>query len=675
MTDGTGKKPSNADGVLPEVEPLVRSEYRHIRSASGYFEPPFHHPVNSTPTAEADTVVQTKNGNAPKAQIEEETMDDHKRSTKSNAKAAYSTCRYFSCLYALVVIVLSAAFPLAEIISLEIRPLFYESFYLYLYGVSLLFLIFAYGFLFQSGRRQKVYLISWARRNTTSSSISRHHDNQEDPYCDFLSDRSHASSSGSFYLRLGAMIFGVGAMLYSVLEFGQYFEIPFGSHCDDILTAITPAARFVFSFAQLYLVFLNSKIRTDRYNVFASFGFMHMFATNISVWLSVLIEETKHQFEISIFEPEKLRPPGIAVADVPEMFFSVKPFASLRANVTAQGNFTQSSRISAVPNKVQHRLQSYLSGIVDSLVNISNEYEASCRSTTTVGSIMQQASPFLYPCIVENSLICAALLYMMWSGLKHRRFKYNSSTDADNKNKHQFSVNCHNATRGLFLGLLMVVMTIMSMVLFFVWIRMTDYYTLAIFQAYVMECILYTTSTLAVCVAFVRINALKYKSHGSSRIDDNLLIISQMGVYVFPVFVLISGHHTIMDNPTKENISALVCAGLEIIQSTLQTLFLLDATRRRPNKQRHVDDKPGREMVTFLLVCNFSFWAVDSLEAWRHQLYPIQIRFYGIWTWTLITHVSMPLLIFYRFHSSVCLSEVWKNAYKIKSPAIKTKEI
>lgn len=30
---------------------------------------------------------------------------------------------------------------------------------------------------------------------------------------------------GSFYLRVGAISFGIGTMVYSGLEFGQYFEL------------------------------------------------------------------------------------------------------------------------------------------------------------------------------------------------------------------------------------------------------------------------------------------------------------------------------------------------------------------------------------------------------------------------------------------------------------------
>lgn len=40
------------------------------------------------------------------------------------------------------------------------------------------------------------------------------------------------------------------------------------------------------------------------------------------------------------------------------------------------------------------------------------------------------------------------------------------------------------------------------------------------------------------------------------------------------------------------------------------------------------------------------------------------MEFYGVWAWTLITHVSVPLLVCYRFQATVCFYEIWKNAYK-----------
>ena len=93
---------------------------------------------------------------------------------------------------------------------------------------------------------------------------------------------------------------------------------------------------------------------------------------------------------------------------------------------------------------------------------------------------------------------------------------------------------------------------------------------------------------------------------------------------------------------------------------------------------RFVDDrdqrkeKPGREVVTFLLICNLAMWAINTKNNHISYMKPcliikvtFQVDFYGgEWIWPIITHMSMPLAIFYRFHSTVCLCEIWSNAYQ-----------
>jgi hypothetical protein len=37
-----------------------------------------------------------------------------------------------------------------------------------------------------------------------------------------------------------------------------------------------------------------------------------------------------------------------------------------------------------------------------------------CRRSDIMGSLVQNASPFLFPCTIEYSLICAAILYVVW---------------------------------------------------------------------------------------------------------------------------------------------------------------------------------------------------------------------------------------------------------------------
>lgn len=35
--------------------------------------------------------------------------------------------------------------------------------------------------------------------------------------------------------------------------------------------------------------------------------------------------------------------------------------------------------------------------------------------------------------------------------------------------------------------------------------------------------------------------------------------------------------------------------------------------------------------------------------------------------WTLLSHMTLPLALFYRFHSSVCLVDIWKGGYEAEA--------
>lgn len=71
-----------------------------------------------------------------------------------------------------------------------------------------------------------------------------------------------AQHYGSFYLRMGAVAFGIGSMIYSGLEFGQYFELEQNTKCHNIMLALTPATRMAFIFIQMYFIFLNNEVRS-----------------------------------------------------------------------------------------------------------------------------------------------------------------------------------------------------------------------------------------------------------------------------------------------------------------------------------------------------------------------------------------------------------------------------
>ena len=118
-------------------------------------------------------------------------------------------------------------------------------------------------------------------------------------------------------------MFGIGSMIYTGIEIGLNVTIYFNNNeCVNIITVIRPGLQILFVFTQMYFVFLNQKVQynaffaeifdvmtklqmnitTFQMNIYkhkmvGRLGLMHMIATNICVWLHVLIEETKHEME------------------------------------------------------------------------------------------------------------------------------------------------------------------------------------------------------------------------------------------------------------------------------------------------------------------------------------------------------------------------------------------
>jgi hypothetical protein len=39
-------------------------------------------------------------------------------------------------------------------------------------------------------------------------------------------------------------------------------------------------------------------------------------------------------------------------------------------------------------------------------------------------------------------------------------------------------------------------------------------------------------------------------------------------------------------------------------------------------------------------------------------------EFFGVVPWAIILNITLPLVVFYRFHSSVCLADIWCAAYE-----------
>lgn len=66
------------------------------------------------------------------------------------------------------------------------------------------------------------------------------------------------SDSSSFYLKMGALSFAIGSMIYACLELGVFAE---NRSCFNTIMGVNPVLFICFIILQLYFIFLNSRVR------------------------------------------------------------------------------------------------------------------------------------------------------------------------------------------------------------------------------------------------------------------------------------------------------------------------------------------------------------------------------------------------------------------------------
>ncbi|CAO1370323.1 unnamed protein product, partial [Diamesa serratosioi] len=444
-----------------------------------------------------------------------------------------------------------------------------------------------------------------------------------------LSMKKRVIRYGSFYLRVGAIAFGIGSMVYSGLEFGQYFELKEDDRCQNFLIALNPAARMLLSILQMQFIFLNTKeLHMTKHKVISRFGLMHMVATNLCEWLYVLVEETKHEID----------------------------------HIGHENHFDSTDFHNASLALHLHKRATSVEIVIE------------CRRTNIMGRLIQNASPFLFPCTIEYSLICAVILFEMWKKIKitsHGSHNNSQHGHHQQKDVHHLSVDCSRAHKGMFTGILVIVMTIISLIMFFVLDKENSYKFSAVLEVTACEIIMYLLTSIAVGAGMYKMRDLKYSKKYQSGIglDCTLLILAQSGVYIYCMFSIMGSYFTRNDEglPNGYGINGLLSEVLSLIQTSFQTIFILNAWWRRTKGAQQNRTKPGREIITFLLIANMAIWFINTLVKNRASFRTTHLNFFGIWAWTIITHVSMPLAIFYRFHSTICLFEIWKTSYKMKS--------
>ncbi|KAL5971735.1 Proton channel OtopLc [Taenia solium] len=145
---------------------------------------------------------------------------------------------------------------------------------------------------------------------------------------------------------------------------------------------------------------------------------------------------------------------------------------------------------------------------------------------------------------------------------------------------------CHRAHKGLFVGLLLFLATLVALALFYIFQRRHSYrHALMLYQ--INYIILFAIGIIAASVALYQIRVLGFRELSEEdAFDDNLLLLGLVAVLFYDLFLLIPA----VDATEEHRKAGAMFVGkaiLEMAQALLQVFLILEASRREAGEMGH----------------------------------------------------------------------------------------
>ncbi|CAL4079786.1 unnamed protein product, partial [Meganyctiphanes norvegica] len=451
---------------------------------------------------------------------------------------------------------------------------------------------------------------------------------------------------GSLYLKIGATVFCFGSLIHQGLNLGQKIlymteSDPHFMGCTCTTDIVMSVLQPVYGFYQLFFIFKYSNLIINRRRTLSRFGLMHCISSSLCFWFYAILQETL----LALFSKKKKDAYG--------------DNATTYAPPSAYGS-------SAYNKALDDDEEDYPVYSGTKIAKTAWSINYGCEKTTDLTKMINLTTPYLYPFTIEFNILIVGLWIILWENIGHtERHTHIPSVEVtyEEDNSKNFTsnliiyVDCHSSNRGLFAGLLMTVATVVSIILFFIFTASEANVEFGRLVNGYSEIILLTAMGFTCLAAFNSVRKLDVNSQHISSVDDILLYMCLPCIFLYAFLSMV---------PSLVNGETLfvMVSILQVTQVILQTALIADGLRRCSNTTYLQHKKPGREVVTFLVVANVAMWLLETFEikseSGNHQKYD----YYGKELWTMLSHMTLPLALFYRFHSSVCLADMWKVSFE-----------
>ncbi|NXN84615.1 OTOP3 protein, partial [Bombycilla garrulus] len=454
------------------------------------------------------------------------------------------------------------------------------------------------------------------------------------------------SHAGAIWIRGSVLLFGSCSIFLNVFQIG-YSTILI--HCKSRVEIVFPSIGIIFICTQAYFLWHHSKDCIQVQHNFTRCGLMLTIATNLTLWLLAVTNDTLHmEIEAELREVE-------------QRFAGKAP--------SAHPHCCNETALCTCPN-------------------------------STICQIFQKGYILLYPFNTEYCLVCCSVLYVMWKNVGRRISDHHIP-----HTKPKFKLQ--GVVFGPLLGTSAVI--IGACVFMIYQIQATSlvpsHQVFVIYYSYyiVLLPLMSVGAVIGTVIHALEKRELDTLKNPTRSLDVVLLMgaaLGQIGMSYFSIVALVA-----TDPRDLLNSLALSYSVLLIIQNITQNVFVIDGLHRRratpPGKEEDTKEEQNREAYIqrrvsmlelgqeirkaslcyiqtyshlswkrrvlkeisfFLVLCNIILWVMPTFGA--HPVFQngMERSFYGYSTWFVIVNFGLPLGVFYRMHSVGGLLEVYVTA-------------
>ena len=235
-------------------------------------------------------------------------------------------------------------------------------------------------------------------------------------------NKEYEKMSGEIYMRVGLAIFTICALISHIIHLIQLLEAFFNHKGDTftckatfLTTIIAKVSCVIFILVQSAFILKHVNIVLHSAKIISMMGFMHIMCTNFCLFVRTVIFET--------------------IAEIRHELAHGSEYDYLKND--SLHNLHKRGVISSDSNKIQYEKFDSLGCINVSITDTSKKIQ----------QMQNYLAEFLYPLVIEYSLLAMTIFYLLWS-----KFKSHKSHNKVHKHTYdglnQFAIDCTKSTTG-----------------------------------------------------------------------------------------------------------------------------------------------------------------------------------------------------------------------------------